>query len=230
MSTNDDIPGVRSDAPSGVDPRARRTRAAVLDALETLETEEDTEFTVSSIVERAGVSRSAFYKHFSGLDDLAAFVLGQAFAQIREVDAQHRQQGSKRGTVLLREDVTALVRHLAAHRRLYANVFRSGLGPSAAAAAQAAYIAQVHENLPNFSGGPSPQAIESDLVFFAGGLVALIVRWASGRPRRGDPEALIEDILSRIPSWQLADPSPETAQGLLSVQRPTRGPSRRNQT
>lgn len=230
MSTNGGSLGIRLDAPSDGDARARRTRMAILSALESLEIDPEAEFTVSSIVERAGVSRSVFYKHFGGLDDLAAWVLGQAFAQIRELDAQHRRQQSKEVAELLREDVTALVGHLQAHRRLYANVFRSPLGPGAAAAAQAAYIAQVHENLPNFADRPTRHAIDTDLVFFAGGLVALIVRWASGPKRRADTVELIEAILSRIPEWQLAEPTHTSARQVQPVQRPRRGPRERKQT
>ncbi len=230
MSTNEGVPGIRLDAPSDGDARARRTRLAILTALESLEIDPDAEFTVSTIVERAGISRSVFYKHFRGLDDLAAWVLGQAFSRIRETDAQFRRERSREISELLREDVTALVGHLEAHRRLYANVFRSPLGPSAAAAAQTAYIAQVHENLPNFAGRPTRHAVETDLVFFAGGLVALIVRWAIGPARRADTAELSEEILSRIPGWQLAEPARTSARRVHPVQRPGQGPRERKQT
>lgn len=160
---------------------------------------------MSSVVQRAGVSRSVFYKHFSGLDDLAVWVLSQAFARIREKDEEVRRRESVPVAELLRDDVTELVRHLEAHRRLYASVFNSSLGPRAAAAAQAAYIEQVHENLPNFAGGLAPEDVETDLVFFAGGLVALIVRWATDPDAEAD--TLIEEILARIPTWQIAESS-----------------------
>lgn len=75
------------------DPRPARTRAAIFAAARDL-TSADGEVTVNALAKRAGVSRAAFYSHFSGLDDLmgamlqqmfdAAFARGIAFSQERQ--------------------------------------------------------------------------------------------------------------------------------------------------
>src|SRR5699024_5196781 len=71
------------------DPRPARTRAAIFSAARDL-TSMDGEVTVNALAKRAGVSRAAFYSHFSGLDELmgamfqqmfdAAWARGRAFA------------------------------------------------------------------------------------------------------------------------------------------------------
>ena len=58
------------------DPRPARTRAAIFSAARDL-TVADGEVTVNALAKRAGVSRAAFYSHFSGLDDLMAAMLQQ---------------------------------------------------------------------------------------------------------------------------------------------------------
>ena len=60
------------------DPRPARTRAAIFAAARDL-TSADGEVTVNALAKRAGVSRAAFYSHFSGLDDLMGAMLQQMF-------------------------------------------------------------------------------------------------------------------------------------------------------
>jgi AcrR family transcriptional regulator len=73
MSDNDDIPEVHSLhlQREKVDARVRRTRDALGDALVALMQEKpfDT-ITVQDVLDRADVSRSTFYSHFSDKDDL----------------------------------------------------------------------------------------------------------------------------------------------------------------
>lgn len=79
------------------DPRPARTKAAIFAAARDL-TADDGEVTVNALAKRAGVSRAAFYSHFSGLDDLMGAMLQQMFETAwtrgseyqREVDDLHR--------------------------------------------------------------------------------------------------------------------------------------------
>lgn len=79
------------------DPRPARTRAAIFAAARDLSAD-DGEITVNALAKRAGVSRAAFYSHFSGLDELMSAMLHQMFetawtrgtAYRREVDDLHR--------------------------------------------------------------------------------------------------------------------------------------------
>lgn len=69
------MPSTEGRAP---DPRPARTRAAIFAAARDLSAT-DGEVTVNALAQRAGVSRAAFYSHFSGLDDLMAAILGTMF-------------------------------------------------------------------------------------------------------------------------------------------------------
>ena len=65
---NHDLPGRRSDS---TDPRALRTRKALVDAvLRLLNDHEVADLNVSQIVKEAGVSRQVFYQHFADRDAL----------------------------------------------------------------------------------------------------------------------------------------------------------------
>lgn len=65
------------------DPRPARTRAAIFAAARDL-TVADGEVTVNALAKRAGISRAAFYSHFSGLDDLMGAMLAQMFDAAHE--------------------------------------------------------------------------------------------------------------------------------------------------
>lgn len=88
---NHDLPGRRSDS---TDPRALRTRKALVDAvLRLLNDHEVADLNVSQIVKEAGVSRQVFYQHFADRDALilaaaADWVLDayERFAERFEID------------------------------------------------------------------------------------------------------------------------------------------------
>lgn len=88
---NYDLPGRRSDS---TDPRALRTRKALVDAvLRLLNDHEVADLNVSQIVKEAGVSRQVFYQHFADRDALilaaaADWVLDayERFAERFEID------------------------------------------------------------------------------------------------------------------------------------------------
>lgn len=69
------MPSMNDRAP---DPRPARTKAAIFAAARDL-TSVDGEVTVNALAKRAGVSRAAFYSHFSGLDDLMGAMFQQMF-------------------------------------------------------------------------------------------------------------------------------------------------------
>jgi AcrR family transcriptional regulator len=63
------------------DARAERTRDALLGAFfDLVQTDRYDEITVSGIIGRAGVSRSAFYAHFAGKDALLAASIARPFS------------------------------------------------------------------------------------------------------------------------------------------------------
>ena len=72
-----DVP-MTSTSERAPDPRPARTRAAIFTAARELSAA-DGEVTVNALAKRAGVSRAAFYSHFTGLDALMAAMLQDMF-------------------------------------------------------------------------------------------------------------------------------------------------------
>ena len=72
-------------APAGLDRRTVRTRLALRDALadEIRATGDLTRVTVTSVTERAGVTRRTFYSHFKDIPDLVNQVEGETIADLR---------------------------------------------------------------------------------------------------------------------------------------------------
>ncbi len=104
-----------------MDPRTRRTLAALRHALATLLEEEPlSQITVSQLCRVAGIHRTTFYKHFETVADLAATVVQ---------DLGRRVVGPRRsddGALTYRDWLEAVLEHVADNRRLYARLVGSG--------------------------------------------------------------------------------------------------------
>ncbi|WP_232820141.1 TetR/AcrR family transcriptional regulator [Brachybacterium sp. YJGR34] len=74
------------------DPRPARTRAAIFAAARELSAS-DGEVTVHALAQRAGVSRAAFYTHFSGLDELAGAMFQRLFDAVHVQSREANEQG-----------------------------------------------------------------------------------------------------------------------------------------
>lgn len=96
------------------DPRPARTRAAVYEAARSLNAE-GAEVTVNSLTRRAGISRAAFYSHFSGLDDLVGAMIGALVADIREGTRALAAEGSSMHRVV-QFSATSTARDVVRHR------------------------------------------------------------------------------------------------------------------
>ncbi len=73
------------------DPRPARTKAAIFAAARDLSAD-DGEVTVNALAKRAGVSRAAFYSHFSGLDELMAAMLREMFETAWTRGAEYQRE------------------------------------------------------------------------------------------------------------------------------------------
>jgi AcrR family transcriptional regulator len=175
------------------DPRVRRTRAAVLQAVFDLVTERGTTaVTVSEIAEAADVSRRVVYQHFGDLDtvlleaglDLARRELLPRLADLREpVDG--------------RAETLVLARHFADNQVFY----RALLTGSCAYALDRGLISLM---LPanrqgvahKYGDRLSPQAVDDLAAFITGGAGSFVTAWViDGAP---DPEAFTDRLLGVI--------------------------------
>lgn len=109
------------------DPRALQTRAKLVAAMRAMASPESAGLpSVASVAERAGVARSAFYSHFTGLDDLAEYVLETDLRTLAAADEPVRSDPSVSPSAATRRVVQQMVQTLLGHRDLYTWLFLHG--------------------------------------------------------------------------------------------------------
>lgn len=181
-----------------IDPRAARTRAAILGAAHTLAAEGSRAPRVREITERAGVSRSSFYTQFASLEELSIALFEDVVGRITHEDSLARASRSASATDVLRRSVALLVedvhalRHLylldlpetsAAHLRLsddVARAFRESHGVAAAA--------------------DHGIDVAAAAAFLAGATLNLLRAWVTGQVA-GTPAQITEQIMRLLPPW-----------------------------
>lgn len=173
------------------DPRVRRTRAAVLQAVFDLVTERGTTaVTVSEIAEAADVSRRVVYQHFGDLDT----VLLEAGLDLARRELLPRLSDPQK-PVDARVEVLALARHFAEHQVFY----RALLTGSCAYALDRGLISLM---LPfnrqgvehNFGDRLTVQTAEDLAAFITGGAGSFVTAWVIDGAH--DPEAFTDRLLA----------------------------------
>jgi AcrR family transcriptional regulator len=208
------------------DPRAARTRQAIIDTVHELAAEGEAAPSVSDIVRRAGVSRSSFYTQFASVDELAGVILREAFMTIGTANLAMLADGGVSVAEAGLVAVGQLVAHVAEHRGLY----RLGLAvaPSSHPEALAALAAQVRQAIALAVGTHGGVPAETEALYVAGGILAVLRSWIQG-DLPGTVDDITNQILALLPPWAMPV-SPE-----LVFPRGTRGtkqrsyPWRRNQ-
>jgi AcrR family transcriptional regulator len=179
------------------DPRAMRTRQAIMDAVHALITEGESTPTVSQIVRRAGMSRSSFYTQFANMNELAAAVFRQAFTQVETADLAARRHGLA-GAEATQTAVERLVRHVDEHRDFYRHSF-----PATFAAhneAVQALAAQLRESIPLVSSPPAGVSVDATAIYIAGGTLAILRAWVVGEVT-GSVTDITNQIMALLPVW-----------------------------
>ena len=208
------------------DPRPARTRAAIFAAARDL-TVADGEVTVNALAKRAGVSRAAFYSHFSGLDDLMGALLSQMFDHAHE-----------RGTAYTRENRTIHdgVRFgfgmLVAYVERHHTFLRGALDWKFSHRTYMIIVdtmTELHVEATAHLGDTVPEHLRSEDICrsIVGGSLALCERWLvttqEAAADGGVPDAtgLLDSILAIAPAWYtgLEPGAPTDALELLEVCR-----------
>jgi AcrR family transcriptional regulator len=192
----------RSGIRASDDPRVARTRQAILDAVESLADGAET-ITVAAIVRTAGIGRSSFYTHFSGIDELAVTVLSGAFQTIGAEDVELRRNRIVSGAEAARVAQVRLVGHLVQHRALYASMLALPFTSSVFTRAVEAYAVQVRATLALLPGIPNGLSVDAVAIYTASGSLGLLAHWIrSDSPVPAD--VLVDQLLSLVPAWLAA--------------------------
>ena len=170
------------------DARVRRTRDALGDALIALMQEKpfDT-ITVQDVLDRAHVSRSTFYTHYSDKDDLLMSDAEEFFEAISMALSAH---GDKSDRVF---PVQEFFTHLADVQPFYKALAKSGKFQENMELARGHFARGIERRLSELPRGQSIPAIERSAIAFthAGALLSLLTWWLD-RGMREPPEQMDE--------------------------------------
>ncbi|QHC66583.1 TetR family transcriptional regulator [Rathayibacter sp. VKM Ac-2759] len=209
-------------SPRAGDPRARRTRRRVFDAVERLVMQAEGEraegIAVSDIVREAGISRSSFYAHFDDAADVASALLREdlVIAEVAGGDAEDRT-----GALALRRGYARLIDRLVDRHAFHARLRARASARVASDDAVLDTVLALHREV--LARVEVPDSVDPELTatFAAGGVLAVVGSWLAGS-LDGTDEELVERLVALLPPW-LADAP-------LRSLDPTTGPTTKGTT
>ncbi len=191
MSKNQHLPLAGSNKKT--DARVRRTRDALGDALIALMQEKAFEtITVQEVLDRAHVSRSTFYTHYSDKDDLLMSDSEEFFEALSMALSAH---GDKSDRVF---PVKEFFNHLADVQPFYKALVKSGKFQENMELARGHFARGIERRLSELPRGKSIPANERSAIAFthAGALMSLLAWWLD-RGMREPPEQM-DELFHRI--------------------------------
>jgi AcrR family transcriptional regulator len=203
MNESDSGPGidkVRSSLRVSRDPRALRTRAALLAATSRVMHHSPETFTAERIADEAGVSRSSFYAHFTSPEAAAIDVFREAIGQIGRDGASELPQGSAHGLDFARAATAAVVQHVAENQDLYRAVLAMDLPSEAYSAVFADFGDTVRAAVLSLDTIPHNVQPATAATYIAGGALA-VLRERITSPHPIDEAPLVEELVGMIPEW-----------------------------
>lgn len=181
------------------DPRAHRARDAILSAAFALADQAPAALTVSSVVQRAGISKSTFYQHFADIDDLCAFVLDDTLDAINADDLAARSHHENAFETTVRGH-RRVIEHLSSHPRFFAHI----LGAPERARVRDRFINRVAARLESSMRIAAPtrddDTIRAAALYVAAGFVTVTSAWLP-RCEHGSAERLAVELASLAPEW-----------------------------
>jgi AcrR family transcriptional regulator len=182
------------------DPRAERTRSAIFAAIRELMTERAASVSVADIVRIAGISRSSFYAHFAGLDELAAELLRTQFADIGPDSLDVKVVDRVDGREAARHGYAQLVAHMVENFPLYSSVLDLPLTRSAYDHIVEAHANRLLRSVLVLDRVPAAMKPDVAISYLAGGALTLISAWMRGHLDVSDDE-LVEHLVGLLPAW-----------------------------
>lgn len=180
------------------DPRAQRTRRALLDASIGLARERRVEqISIAQIVERAGTSRQAFYEHFDDRDDAIVGAIGETTGR-RLAELMAELEPGARGP----RTFTPLLTLLTEERVLYENLHMGPVQDRAMEVARAALWPPcerfAHALLARSGEEPTAAEVADVTRFIAGGALATLTAWVHEEADLGRAAARAEGIWEKL--------------------------------
>lgn len=208
MTPNKQLP--QSPAGRAPDPRKERTRTAIVTGLSTLLRQGHSESTVRDVVTEAGVSRAAFYTHFSGVDEVALVVLREIFDELREIHLSERRELGQRTAASVRAGQERLADAFWQQRDLLRPLLEGSHSATAYMAIVRAFATTIESimctELPRIPAGIDARLAS---IAVANTLVGLLVAWVTGHIDV-DLKTIVDHLVAMLPAW-MSEPDLPTA-------------------
>jgi AcrR family transcriptional regulator len=160
---------------------------------------------VNAILRASGVSRSGFYAHFTGLEDLLVGMLTDAFHDISVTYSSDERQPGADPALSARNAQERLVGFVGDRRRFLRASLDWPIGSRAHEVIVQACADGMRDAI-DARGDAAPQGVDADdlATFLAGGIVALLTRWIRESDEDSTPQQVIVDrLLAVMPDWLL---------------------------
>jgi AcrR family transcriptional regulator len=182
------------------DPRAARTREAIFTGIERLMTSGVSRVSVSDIVRSSGVSRSSFYVHFSGLQDLALAFLTRQIEILDQAEIGVRRDDLLSGAAAARIGYGRLIEHIVQNYPLYSAVLEQPSTRGAFETTIETYARRLLRSILTLDLTPSDVNSEVVVSYVAGGALTVISSWMRGDFDVDDDE-LVRQLVDLLPEW-----------------------------
>ena len=182
---------------NAMDPRSVRTRRQLLAAFERQLEAGETVPTVSSLAREAGVSRSSFYKHFTGAEEVGVAAFREVLDEFEPWSDTGRS--SPRITASAAASFEELFAHLGTHRQLCSAVLITDVQIPAMAELHAALVMHLTDAIGRVDAKPDGVDGTQAATFLVGGILSLFIAWLQD-PALGVGE-LAATVEAMLPQW-----------------------------
>ncbi len=184
---------------SSSDPRTERTRAAVFAAVEALHAHGQ-QVTVAALVREAGISRSGFYAHFSGIEEVAAELMRANLGEIAGSYESTKGTTPAESAKAMHGAQRRLVAHFARNRTLYIAVSSLSMSQRARSDAVRILAGVLEGTLLRHPYRPADADPVLAARYIAGAAISLLEAWISGEVE-ADAETVALHLTRLMPRW-----------------------------
>ncbi|HEX3611686.1 MAG TPA: TetR/AcrR family transcriptional regulator [Sporichthyaceae bacterium] len=180
------------------DPRAERSRAALIATIGRLGEASDATPNVSTVTRAANVHRATFYNHFESVEQLAVDAIDEQLERLREVDYRGRHEGLRPEVVGART-LDNILQFFDAHPGLY-RIASAWVASSGLSGVGEVIRRQVHSFRVEFDDSAAAEGAEAaaEETYIAGGMTAVFAAVLSGDLPRDHASIRLLELL---PEW-----------------------------
>jgi AcrR family transcriptional regulator len=180
------------------DPRAERSRAALIATISHLGELPDATPNISTVTRAANVHRATFYNHFDSVEHLAVDAIGEQLERLRAVDYRARHEGVEASVVGIRT-LDNILEFFDAHPGLY-RIASAWVAPSGLSGVGELIRRQVHSFRIEFDDPAAAEGAEAaaEETYIAGGMTAVFAAVLSGDLPRDHASVRLLELL---PEW-----------------------------